>query len=246
MNNTYTNNYPLVNLHSKPLSRSEVVTQMVYGESFKIINRRSKWMKIRLKEDGYAGYIKNKKFISYVKPTHKISALSVNIYKNSNFKKKIGKLSYTSKIKVEKIVSKFAKFQNKWIEIKNIKPIKYKDKNIFKNIRMFKGVRYKWGGKTFSGIDCSALIQVCLNFNNRFCPRDSSQQVKFFKRNVSLNNIKRNDIIYWKGHVALAISSKKLIHAYGPKKLTLIMNIKKTIALIKKTANLKIISIKRI
>jgi len=246
MNNSYTNNYPLVNLHSKPLSGSEVVTQMVYGESFKIINRRSKWMKIRIKEDGYTGYIKNKKFISYLKPTHKISTLSANIYKNSNFRKKIGKLSYTSKIKVEKIVLKFAKFQNKWIETKNIKPVKYKDKNIFKNIRMFKGVRYKWGGKTFSGIDCSALIQVCLNFNNRFCPRDSSQQVKFFKRSVSLNNIKRNDIIYWKGHVALAISNKKLIHAYGPKKLTLIMNIKKTITLIKKTANLKIISIKRI
>ena len=246
MNNSYTNNYPLVNLHSKPLSGSEVVTQMVYGESFKIINRRSKWMKIRIKEDGYIGYIKNKKFISYLKPTHKISTLSANIYKNSNFRKKIGKLSYTSKIKVEKIVLKFAKFQNKWIETKNIKPVKYKDKNIFKNIRMFKGVRYKWGGKTFSGIDCSALIQVCLNFNNRFCPRDSSQQVKFFKRSVSLNNIKRNDIIYWKGHVALAISNKKLIHAYGPKKLTLIMNIKKTITLIKKTANLKIISIKRI
>ena len=246
MNNSYTNNYPLVNLHSKPLSGSEVVTQMVYGESFKIINRRSKWMKIRIKEDGYTGYIKNKKFISYLKPTHKISTLSANIYKNSNFRKKIGKLSYTSKIKVEKIVLKFAKFQNKWIETKNIKPVKYKDKNIFKNIRMFKGVRYKWGGKTFSGIDCSALIQVCLNFNNRFCPRDSSQQVKFFKRSVSLNNIKRNDIIYWKGHVALAISNKKLIHAYGPKKLTLIINIKKTITLIKKTANLKIISIKRI
>jgi len=246
MNNSYTNNYPLVNLHSKPLSGSEVVTQMVYGESFKIINRRSKWMKIRIKEDGYTGYIKNKKFISYLKPTHKISTLSANIYKNSNFRKKIGKLSYTSKIKVEKIVLKFAKFQNKWIETKNIKPVKYKDKNIFKNIRMFKSVRYKWGGKTFSGIDCSALIQVCLNFNNRFCPRDSSQQVKFFKRSVSLNNIKRNDIIYWKGHVALAISNKKLIHAYGPKKLTLIMNIKKTITLIKKTANLKIISIKRI
>ena len=137
-------------------------------------------------------------------------------------------------------------FQNKWIEIKNIKPIKYKDKNVFKDILKFKNIKYKWGGKTFNGIDCSALIQLCLNFNNRFCPRDTDQQIKFFKKNINFKNIKKNNIIYWKGHVALILSSKKLIHAYGPKKKTLIMDIGQTIELIKKTANLNVISIKKI
>ena len=129
---------------------------------------------------------------------------------------------------------------------KKIKPLKYKNKDIFKDIKIFKGVKYIWGGKTFKGIDCSALIQVCLNFNNKFCPRDSGQQEKFFFRKVSLKKIKKNDIIYWKGHVAVALSNKNLIHAYGPRKKTIIMNIQKTIKLIKKTANLKVVSIKRI
>ncbi|MDB9760763.1 C40 family peptidase [Pelagibacteraceae bacterium] len=246
MNNFYTNNYPVVNLYKKTSLKSEIVTQMIYGESFKIINKHSKWIKIRIKEDGYTGYIVMNKITSYLKPTHKVSVLSANIYKNPNLKKKIGKLTYTSKIKVEKIITKFAKFQNRWIEIKNIKPIKYKDKNIFKNIKLFKNIKYKWGGKTFNGIDCSALIQVCLNFNNKFCPRDTDQQVSFFKKNIDIKNIKKNDIIYWKGHVALALSREKLIHAYGPRKKTLIMNIKKTIKLIKKTARLDVISVKRI
>jgi len=219
---------------------------MIFGESFEIINRSSRWLKIRIKEDKYIGYIKKRKFSSYLNPTHKISVLSANIYKESNFKKKIAKLSYASKIKVEKIHSKFAKFQNKWIQIKNIKPIKYKAKNFFKDVQIFKNVKYKWGGKTFDGIDCSALIQVCLNFNNIFCPRDTHQQVNFFKRNIDLKNIKKNDIVFWKGHVALVVSNKKLIHAYGPRKKTIIMDIQKTIKLIKKTANLKVISIKRI
>ena len=48
------------------------------------------------------------------------------------------------------------------------------------------------------------------------------------------------DIIFWKGHVAICLNSKQLIHAYGPKKKVLIMPIKKTISLIEKTANLKI------
>ena len=246
MNNFYTNGYSVINLYKETSSESEVVTQMIYGEDFKIINKFSNWIKIKIKNDGYVGYIKNKKFTSYLKTTHKISVLSANIYKNSNFNKKIGKLAYTSKLKIEKTTSKFSKFQGKWIETKNIKPIKHKNKNIFKDIKIFKNVKYKGGGKTFNGIDCSALIQVCLNFNNRFCPRDTDQQIKFFKKNINLKNIKKNDIIYWKGHVALAISSKKLIHAYGPKKKTLIMDIRKTIDLIRKTANLKITCIKRI
>jgi len=246
MNNFFINNFPFVDLYKKNSSKSEVVTQMIYGEAFKIIYRYPKWIKIKIKDDNYIGYVKKKKFASYLEPTHKVSAVSANIYKNSNFKNKIGKLSYVSKIKIDKIVSKFACFQNKWIEIKNIKPLKYRNKNIFKDIKKFKGIKYKWGGKTFNGIDCSALIQVCLNFNNRFCPRDTDQQIKFFKKNINLKNIKKNDIIYWKGHVALAISSKKLIHAYGPKKKTLIMDIRKTIDLIRKTANLKITCIKRI
>jgi len=246
MNNFYTNNYPLLNLYKKTSSKSEIVTQMIYGENFKIINKFSKWMKIRIKEDGYIGYIKKKKFNIYSKPTHKVSVLSANIYKNSNFKNKIGKLAYVSKIKVEKIISKFAMFQNKWIETRNIKPIEYKDKNIFKDVKIFRNVKYKWGGKTFDGIDCSALIQICLNFNNKFCPRNTSQQEKFFKKKINLKNIQKNDIIYWKGHVALILSKKKLIHAYGPKKKTLVMDIQKTINLIKKTANLNVVSIKRI
>ena len=58
--------------------------------------------------------------------------------------------------------------------------------------------------------------------------------------------MKKNDIIFWKGHVALALSKDKLIHAYGPLKKTVIMNIQKTISRIERTANLKVISIKRV
>ena len=75
----------------------------------------------------------------------------------------------------------------------------------------FKNIKYKWGGKTYKGIDCSALIQILLNFNNRFCPRDTKDQVKYFKKHVLSKNIKKNDLIYWKGHVAIIISKRKLI-----------------------------------
>ena len=132
----------------------------------------------------------------------------------------------------------FAK--NKWLSVKDIKSIKQKDKNIIKILKLFLNCRYKWGGKSYKGIDCSALIQLYYKFNNKFFPRDTVDQIKFKKGTITKKKFKIGDIIYWKGHVAICINSKELIHAYGPRKKVLIMPIKKTIKLIKDTANLEV------
>ena len=87
---------------------------------------------------------------------------------------------------------------------------------------------------------------MCLNQNNKFCPRDSRDQEKYFKKRVNIKNIKKNDIIFWKGHVAVALSKNKLIHAYGPLKKVVVMDIKKTINRIKRTADLEVTSVRRI
>ena len=203
MTKFFTNNFSIVNLYNKPSIKSKVVTQMIFGDRFSIIKKKSKWLKVKIKEDNYEGFVINRKFSTFIKPTHKIHILKAKIYKFSNKKKIINQLSFGSKIRV-------------------------------------------LGRKSFKGIDCSALIQVCLNFNNRYCPRDTKDQIKYFKKDKKLKNIKKNDIIFWKGHVAAALSKKKLIHAYGPLKKTVIMGIDQTIKRINKTANLKVKKIKMI
>ena len=240
-----TNNFPVLSIYKSPSIKSEVVTQMIYGDSFSIIKKTKKWMKIKIKEDNYKGYIKNKKYSNFLKPSHKVNALKAKVYKFPN-KIKNKEISFGSKIKVIGVKSNFFKFANGWVKKNDVKPILYKEKNTFKKITSFKNIKYKWGGKSFKGIDCSALVQVFLNFNNKFCPRDAKDQVKYFKKNIKLKNIKKNDIIYWKGHVAVALSSKRLIHAYGPMKKTVIMDINQTIKRIERTAKLKIIGIKRL
>jgi len=219
---------------------------MIYGESFSILKKKGKWIRIKTSEDFYTGYIKNRNYLDYLKPTHKISTLKANIYKLPNKKSKIGELSFNSKIKALDKKKVFLKFAKGWIIQNQIKPIKYKEKNPFKKIDIFKNIKYKWGGKSFKGIDCSALLQICLNFNNKYCPRDTKDQIKFFKKKVMLKNIKKNNIIFWKGHVAVTLSDKKLIHAYGPAKKTVIMNIESTIQRIKRTANLTVIGIRKL
>ena len=245
MTKYFTNIYPEINLYKKPSATSEIVTQMIYGDSFSIYKKSKKWLKIKIKEDKYNGYVKNKNYSSFLKPTHKVSSLKATVFKFPNKIKK-SEITYGSKIKVIDNNANFFRFAKGWIKKKDVKPISFKEKVPFKKITSFKNIRYKWGGKSFKGIDCSALVQVFLNFNNKFCPRDARDQVKYFRKNIKLKNIKKNDIIYWKGHVAIALSNKKLIHAYGPMKKTVIMNINQTIKRIEQTANLKVIGIKRL
>ena len=184
--------------------------------------------------------------LSHSKPTHKVSVLAANIYgKPSSKAKQNKKLTFSSKIYAKEKYGSFIKFENQWIRTKDLKPINYKDKNIFSKINLFKGKKYKWGGKNFNGVDCSALVQLFFNFNNKFCPRDTKDQLNYFKKKIKLQNIMKNDLIFWRGHVAIILSKKKLIHAYGPLKKVLIMNINYAIKRIEKTANLKIIGIRR-
>ena len=245
MKKYYSNNFSHIKVFKKMSTNSEMVTQMIYGDSFSIIIKKNKWFKIKIKEDGYIGYIKKKKFIPYFKPTHKVCKLFADVYGHPNKSKTNKRLTYGSKIKVKNVKSNFVQFENHWIKKNCIKLINYKNTNIFSEIKIFKDVKYSWGGKSYNGLDCSALVQLFFNYNNKYCPRDAKDQIKYFKKNIKLKNIKQNDIIYWKGHVAVALSKTKLIHAYGPRKKTLIMDIRATIKLIQKTANLKVISIKR-
>ena len=246
MTKYFTNNFPVINLYKKPSVKSEVVTQMIYGESFSISKKNKMWLKIKIKEDDYKGYIKNRKYSSFIAATHKINDLKVKIFKFPNRRKIIQELPFNSKIKVTEKKLNYFRFAEGWINKNQVKPINYKEKNFFNKINIFKNVKYKWGGKTFKGIDCSGLVQIILNFNNIKCPRDAKDQVKYFKKNINLKNIKKNDILFWHGHVAVALSKKKLIHAYGPAKKTVIMDIKKALKRIKDTAKLKLKKIKRV
>ena len=83
-------------------------------------------------------------------------------------------------------------------------------------------------------------MQLFYKFNNKFFPRDTIDQIKTKKGTTNKISFRKGYIIFWKGHVAVCIDAKNLIHAYGPEKKVIIMSIKKTIRRIEITANLKV------
>ena len=60
MTNYLTNSYPIINIYKKPSIKSEIVTQMIYGDSFSILNKTNRWLKIKVREDNYKGFILKK------------------------------------------------------------------------------------------------------------------------------------------------------------------------------------------
>jgi cell wall-associated NlpC family hydrolase len=150
-------------------------------------------------------------------------------------------LPFSSEIEILNRKKNYVMFKkNKWIKKKDITLINKKEKNFVKIFKLYLNCKYKWGGKTYQGIDCSALVQLFYKFNNKFFPRDTVDQIKYKKGSITKKNFELGDIIYWKGHVAVCLNSNQLIHAYGPRKKVVIMPIKRTIDLIEKGAKLKV------
>ena len=123
-----TNNYTIINLYKKPSTKSEIVTQMIYGDSFSIYKKTKKWLKIKIKEDNYKGYIKNKRYANFIIPTHKIDVLKAKVYKFVNNKKKLIEISFGSKIKV---LDKKANFLKDFLDCHSNKQISLRTCAIF-------------------------------------------------------------------------------------------------------------------
>jgi len=245
--NNYFYKKPLSNIYKKPSKDSEVISQILYGEKFKILSKNKNWIKIKLLFDNYIGYIKNNHYEDDYIPTHKVFILKSSIFNKPNNKTKYF-LPFASRISILQENKGFIEFErNKWIKKTDIKKISHIEKDYLKVLKLFLKIKYVWGGKTYKGIDCSAILQLIFYYNNKFYPRDTKDQIRYSIKNAKRRIFKKGDIIFWKGHVAICINSKKLIHAYGPEKKVLIMPIIETIFRIERTAKLilkKVSSIK--
>ena len=235
-------NKSVANIYFKPSPNSEVVSQILYGEKFKILLKRKKYIKIKTHYDNYIGYIKKDKFLENFKPSHKISKIKSRIFskKGKKFLPSNHYLYFGSGVHKINENKKFVEFEkNKWIKKSDVKNIDHHEKNYIKIFKFFLNTKYLWGGKTCVGIDCSALIQIYFYYNRIFFPRDTKDQIRFCKRKRGKNRLK-GDIVFWKGHVGICLNKSRFIHAYGPKKKVIIMPTAQTIKLIDKTANLKV------
>ena len=109
---------------------------------------------------------------------------------------------------------RFAVTANGWhLPIAHLAPIKARQADFVAVAEEFLHAPYLWGGKTSLGIDCSGLVQVALQAAGIACPRDSDMQELALGKLSSLGELRRGDLVFWKGHVAIARDSETLLHA---------------------------------
>jgi hypothetical protein len=238
----------IANIYKKNNNKSEIVTQILLGENFITQSKFGKFYKGYKAYDKYKGFIEAKDLhLDKNKKTHKIISKECNVYKKPNNKYKLNKkIFFNSRISILADKNNFIQTKNGWILKKNIKPINFRKKHFLDNIKLYLNTKYLWGGNSPKGLDCSALVQELLKFNNIYCPRDSKDQKKFFRKEISIQNIRKGDLLFWKGHVAIALSNKKLVHAFGPRKKVVIMGIKETVKKIYSKSKLPLLCVKRI
>ena len=178
-------NHSVANINSKPSLNSEVTSQILYGEQFKILSKKKDWIKIKTNFDNYVGYIKKGKYYQNFKPTNKVCKVKTQIFKkiNKKFLPINNFLYFATGISVKNKDKNYIEFEkNKWIKKEDIKKIDHHEKNFVKILKLFLNSKYLWGGKTSNGIDCSALIQIYFYYNRIFFPRDTKDQIRFCKK----------------------------------------------------------------
>ena len=120
-------------------------------------------------------------------------------------------MPFASKISIIQENKNFIEFEkNKWIKKNDIKKINHIEKDYLKILKLFLKIKYLWGGKTYKGIDCSAILQLFFYYNNKFYPRDTKDQIKYSTKKNKREIFKKGDIIFWKGHVAVCINCSKI------------------------------------
>ncbi len=107
------------------------------------------------------------------------------------------------------------------------------------------GAPYLWGGKTSLGIDCSGLVQIALQAAGIEAPRDTYMQEAALGKASPPAGLKRGDLIFWKGHVAIARDAATIIHANAHHMMVAIEPAAEAIARIKATGS-DVTSVKRL
>lgn len=204
-------------LRRTPDPSTGIDTQLLFGEAVTVFDVRDDWAWVKSHRDGYVGYAAADAFDGpRGEPTHQVRALRTFLYPEPDMKTPVlHALSLTSLVRVVGMRAGYAEVAGAgWVFASHLAPCDEHATDHVATALRFLGLPYRWGGKASVGLDCSALVQLALHRAGRACPRDSDMQATSVGGLVEDDAaIGRGDLLYFKGHVAIALDSDQVVHA---------------------------------
>ncbi|MBK5933479.1 NlpC/P60 family protein [Rhodovulum imhoffii] len=190
--------------------------QLLHGESFEVLEIRDGYAFGQAGRDGYVGYVTAEALTDLPEPTHIVAARATHAYPAPDMKRpELCGLSFGTRLRVVSASGNFFETAEGWFVPKpHLRPANAPFKDPVTIAQLFFGTPYLWGGNSAWGIDCSGLVQAAYLACGLPCPGDSDQQEETLGTALPPDSpVQRGDILFWKGHVALAVDDRVMIHA---------------------------------
>ncbi|MBV9522927.1 MAG: C40 family peptidase [Alphaproteobacteria bacterium] len=231
---------PQVPVRRLPSPDALLDTEALMGERVTVYETSDEgWAWGQLDADGYVGFIPASGLAAPgPAATHRVSALRTLVFPASSLKlPPIGALPLGARVAVVRTEGRFAlTASGGWVPAQHLASADSREPDFVAVAERFLGTPYLWGGKTGLGLDCSGLVQVALTACGIACPRDTYMQVTALGEPVADGTRRRGDLIFWKGHVAIARDEKTMIHANAFHMAVAIEPIEQAIARIRASA----------
>ena len=209
---------PATALRRDPAPDGEQRDQLLYGEVFDVLEAAGGWAWGQARRDGYVGYVARAALgEAGVAPTHRVAALRSYVYAAPDVTSPAsGPLSINSLVRVAERHERFVRVPalSGWMPHRHLAPIGQVEPDVAAVAERFVGAAYLWGGREAQGVDCSGLVQQALLAAGRACPRDADLQ-QSLGREATAGDLRRGDLVFWPGHVAIMVDAARIVHANG-------------------------------
>jgi hypothetical protein len=212
----YEINDPIAPVRRAAVSDAPLDTEALMGERVTIYEITDEgWAWGQLENDDYVGWLPAGALVPpALTRSHKVSAVRTLAFPGPSIKlPPLHGLPFGARLEVERIEGTLAFTSAGYVPFQHLVRIADNAADFVAVAERFLRSPYLWGGKTSLGIDCSGLVQVALNACGIHCPRDTYMQEAALGQTVSASGLRRGDLVFWKGHVAIVRDDATLIHA---------------------------------
>ena len=187
--------------------------QLCRGEGFTVIDRDGGHVFGFATKDGYCGWLRAGCLTARQAVTHWVCSTGTHLYAEPRVQAWSDVLPMGARVQVTGAVGKFAEVAGGFVPLSHLRAIGDWRDDPVTVAEEFLGTPYLWGGNSRAGIDCSGLVQGAFAACGIALPGDSDLQDGV---GAEVDGpLRRGDLLFWKGHVALVVDAQRLIHANG-------------------------------